>query len=381
MPAQTSAFAQIKLNNVIVTTDGNNRLRVGNSGVYYSGENYGGFITSSNLQGFPTSGNLESTGTALQTQITNSLGTKVTGVSITGGIAITGAVNISAGTNITLTQAGLNTFTIASTAAGGALGGVTGITISGSVAISGAIQFIGAYGTNVIHSGNTIGISGGGAGGGTTNNTYNINSGSGIFIYRSGIASGVSQQFINFPTTLDASPLVIATLHNDNFNNILSCQISGANQNGFYALLSANTPNTGYYLDIFASNSTQTGMATNVIVNNFVVSTWSNLIWGTTTTWTATPNTYEDRKILVMTGNTILSITSLYNGWAGVLQTIQSGILQSSGGYSLALPVNTQVANAGSGIIYLTSGSGSIDMVGFQYNGSKLFANMGNQFN
>jgi hypothetical protein len=48
---------------------------------------------------------------------------------------------------------------------GGALGGVTGISITGGVSISGEIDIVGIYGTNVIQSGNTIGVSGGGGGG------------------------------------------------------------------------------------------------------------------------------------------------------------------------------------------------------------------------
>lgn len=104
---------------------------------------------------------------------------------------------------------------------------------------------------------------------GGTNNYY-INSGSGIFIYRSGIQSGVETAFINFPTILDARPIVIATLHNDNFNDLISVQISGANPTGFHALFSEFLPRTGYYLDIQACSSNPSGMTPTVIVNNVV---------------------------------------------------------------------------------------------------------------
>jgi hypothetical protein len=113
---------------------------------------------------------------------------------------------------------------------------------------------------------------------------------------------------------------------------------------------------------------------------NIAISTWSQLTWNTTTIWSAATNVYEDRRILVMTGNTTLSITNLYNGWAGLLETIQSGNNAPSG-YSLFLPANTKVMNGGSGAVYLTSGFGAFDIVGFQYDGTNLFANMANLFN
>lgn len=111
---------------------------------------------------------------------------------------------------------------------------------------------------------------------------------------------------------------------------------------------------------------------------NFSNRAWSYLTWNNTTTWNANFYTIEDRKILVMTGNTILVITGLYNGWAGLLQTIQSG--NAASGYGLSMQNVTKVMNAGSGIINLTSGSGVYDMIGFQYDGNNLFANVGNQF-
>lgn len=290
----TNAFSQIRLTNTNIQVDGN-RLKVGNSGVLYSGENYGGFITTSNLNGLLSSGDadskygtianlnltgfnalnrdvtlsglIETSGTALQNQIdTERNKNTVTGVSISGGISITGAVNINAGANVSLTQAGLNTFTIAATAGQGAsYEGVTGITISGSTAISGAIQFIGAYGTNVIHSGNSIAISGGGGGGSTTNNTYVINSGSGIFLYKSGITSGIDKQFFTFPELL-TDPTVLASISSKTNDTIFTPLISGINTTGFWGIFPNTINSTGYFLNIFAA--TATGMAATVINNN-----------------------------------------------------------------------------------------------------------------
>ena len=105
---------------------------------------------------------------------------------------------------------------------------------------------------------------------------------------------------------------------------------------------------------------------------------FSNLTWGTTTTWNCLSGVTEDKKILILTGNTTLSVTGLYNGWCGVLETIQSGI--SSSGYLLTLPSNTKVMNGGSGIATLTSTSGAIDFLGFIYDGTRLAVNIGNNF-
>jgi len=146
---------------------------------------------------------------------------------------------------------------------------ISGISVTGGVAIQGAVNFVGLYGTQVIQSGsNTIGISGGAGGGGaTTINNFSINSGTGLYIYRSGITSGVAAQFITYPSILDTRPIVIATLHNDNDDNILGYQVSGANPTGFWAIFSDVVSHTGYYLDIMASNSSTTGMAT-IVINN-----------------------------------------------------------------------------------------------------------------
>jgi hypothetical protein len=154
---------------------------------------------------------------------------------------------------------------------------VSGISVTGSFGLTGNINFSGLGGLVVsTGAGNFIYFSGGAGGGGTTINNYAINSGSGIFIFRSGIQSGVSSQFINFPTSLDIRPIVLATIHNDISDLTLFGQVSGSNSTGFWILLSDTTNNTGYYLDIFASNSAQTGMATNVIVNNITNNYTSN---------------------------------------------------------------------------------------------------------
>ena len=312
------------------------------------------------------------------------------------GVLLSGEATSSTISNVVYTTgdqtiSGIKTFTGVLNAATGNFS--SGLFVSGVSVLTGSYSkvsvtgssvvlnpsFSGIGGTQVILSGQNVLISGS-SGPVTNNNNTFINSGTGLFIYRSGISSGVSEQFFKFPAILDARPIVIASLHNDVFNDILAYQISGANTSGFWGLFSESVANTGYYFDIMASNSSTTGMATIVIGGSTVSSsTWSSLTWGTGTTWAASSNVIEDKAILVMTGNSTLSITNLYNGWAGVLQVIQSG--NSSSGYLLTAPASTRVANAGSGIFSLTRVSGAIDMIGFEYDGSRLFASVGNNYN
>ena len=299
----------------------------------------------------------------------------ISGISITGGLAIQGALNISAGSNIALTQNGNNSFSISSSAIGGG-GGVTGISITGGNSITGLVSFTGLGGLQIYQVNNSIQISGGG---GVTTNNYSINSGSGLFIYRSGVTSGISEQFFTFPTILDSRPIVIATLHNDYFSDILAYQISGANTSGFWGIFSDTVPYTGYYFDIMASNSSTTGMATIVIggTSSITSSTWANLTWATGVIWPTTVNSVEDKAILIMTGNSTLNIANLYDGWAGTIKLIQSG---NRG--NLTLPPGTKAINGSSGYFQLTTGiSGAIDLISFQYDGTHLLATAGFNFN
>ncbi|MCK9282303.1 MAG: hypothetical protein M0P71_16930 [Melioribacteraceae bacterium] len=105
-------------------------------------------------------------------------------------------------------------------------------------------------------------------------------------------------------------------------------------------------------------------------------STWVNLSCSTITNWTTNPLTFEDKAKLALSGTSTLNISGLYDGWMGVLQTVQSG-----SGFNLLLPSGTKVANNGSGIVYLTTGiSGAIDTISFAYDGTNLFANIGNRW-
>ena len=111
--------------------------------------------------------------------------------------------------------------------------------------------------------------------------------------------------------------------------------------------------------------------------NSLVINSgFSNLNCLPTTIWNVISGVVEDKRILNLTGSTTLAISGLYNGWEGLLKTIQSG-----SGFNLNLPSGTKVAYNGSGQISLTTGiSGSIDFLSFVYDGNTLFANIANQF-
>lgn len=103
--------------------------------------------------------------------------------------------------------------------------------------------------------------------------------------------------------------------------------------------------------------------------------------------WTVSPNIAEERRIMHLTGNTILQISGLYNGWAALLETIQSGT--ASGTFSLSasgylsgqttgfLP---KVINSGAGSLPISRVSGNIDIFGLICDGTNLFISCGNSF-
>lgn len=151
---------------------------------------------------------------------------------------------------------------------------------------------------------------------------------------------------------------------------------------------SGNVQNTGFALtariDNLSGNLYSTGSNLNTkinalsgVISGSILSPWASLTCGVTTNWAAQQNIIEDRKILTLTGNSTLNITNLYNGWAGVLKTIQS-----PSGYNLTLPSGSKVINSGVGAISLSSGILSgIDVLGFEYDGANLLVGIGNNFN
>jgi hypothetical protein len=212
---------------------------------------------------FATITNVQSTGSNLYNDLTGASGQFNLNFATISNLQSTGTLLYNDLTGLS-GQAGINYATITNLFNTGKL--LSAISVTGSNIINYA-NLTGIGGLQVSQSGNIVLFSGGA--GSTTNNYYTLNSGSGIFFYQTGLSSGVSQQFITYPTILNTNPIVIATLYDNIDNNIMAYQISGANPTGFWIIMSETTQTTGYGLNVFASNSTNTGMATNVIVNNY----------------------------------------------------------------------------------------------------------------
>lgn len=201
--------------------------------------------------------------------------------------------------------------------------------------------------------------------GGISNNSYFINSGSGLFVFRTNIDTGVYQQYIPFPTIMDNKPLLVASLHNDVDNSIISSQASGINSSGFWALFSELIANTGYYMDAWVCNSTGTGLATTVIVNNSFISGYRQMENGFTGIGTNNyipkftyPSGLIDSVIAESGGNIGISTT------APISKLDVSGDIYASGGKVLTAAdsgnLQTQITNTGQNLYqYITSLSGT----------------------
>ena len=70
---------------------------------------------------------------------------------------------------------------------------------------------------------------------------------------------------------------------------------------------------------------------------------------------------------LVIGGNRTLSITNLKPGQYGTIKVVQD----ATGGRTLTLPATSKVANAGGGVLTLSTGANAIDTVTFYYDGAE----------
>jgi len=356
----------------------------GNVFVIINGQNFVISGDTGNLIGYVTINSLQTTGSTLDNKInslsgySNNTFSTINNLQNTGQqnynliIGLSGALN-SSGSNL---QSQINNLYSKDNSSGFLNFAVTGISITGGLGITGGIIFTGIGGFNIIQSGNIINFSGGGGGGTIVNNSFYVNSGSGLFVFQTPVETGISQKFINFPTTLNLNPTVTCSLNNSSVNNIISYQLSGTTTTGYWLLFSNIISHTGYIVNTFAANSTGTGLATTVIINNNIAS-WNTLIWNNPVIWNASQNIVEDRQILNLTGSTILNISGLYNGWAGTLK-----VKQQFSGFTLGLPSGAKVINSGLGSVILTTGkSGAIDVLGFEFDGTDLMVAIGNNFN
>jgi hypothetical protein len=132
---------------------------------------------------------------------------------------------------------------------------------------------------------------------------------------------------------------------------------------------------------LFGNWSLSGGGITGSITNAITASTvspraWSSLSAGAAVTWSTAQTVYEDRKTLIVTGPTTMSIQNLYNGWAGALK-----VTNGNTGSLLKISPTPKTINGGTGSIGLTNTSASVDFVAFNYDGTTLYAAFGNNFN
>jgi hypothetical protein len=149
--------------------------------------------------------------------------------------------------------------------------------------------------------------------------------------------------------------------------------------NGQNITISGNTGSLINYATI--NNLAITGSTLDNKINALsgTINPWINLTWANPLIWNVVTGFFEDRKRIILTGDSTLNISGLYNGWAGTLEIVQSG--NSTTGYNLTLPSNTRVINSGLGAVSLTRNSGARDILGLEYNGTTLFCAIGNNFN
>jgi hypothetical protein len=112
----------------------------------------------------------------------------------------------------------------------------------------------------------------------------------------------------------------------------------------------------------------------NTISNNTRIISKAVLTSGITTNWYMDISSNAE---VTLGGNSTLSITNLISGDVGTLSIIQGG----SGGYNLTLPANSKVANGGDGVITLSTGVGSTDLISFYYDGTYYYWNVGLNYN
>ena len=181
------------------------------------------------------------------------IGTGVTG-QFANAAAVTTAIN-SASTQ-TLTYVALNYLPIGTPLGTGGTGSL--IQVTGSSYLTG-INFSGINGTVISLSGNYALISA--SGGGTP--------GSGSYVFRNSIPSGVNNLYVSFPAPLDANVRIISSLNSSGSSSSLYVQQNtGITSNGFWAIFSDYTDGPDYFLDTIACLSTNIGLATTVIINS-----------------------------------------------------------------------------------------------------------------
>lgn len=96
---------------------------------------------------------------------------------------------------------------------------------------------------------------------------------SGSYIFSKIPISGVTSEFIKFPSSLGNNPYVICSLSNLSGNENIVVQSSGITSSGYYTQYSNIIDGSGYLLTTLASTSSQTGLATTIIIQNNLTTT------------------------------------------------------------------------------------------------------------
>lgn len=252
----------------------------------------------------------------------------ITGQIISGALTMTGI----GGTQVTISG---NTIVVSggtsSTSSVG--GGVTGLGISGSSPLTGYIQLVGTSGILLTQgqNPNVIAVSFGSA------NSY---------LFNSGISSGVSLQFINFPVALGSNPTVLTSLNSNTGSPIIGSQTSGLVSTGFWITFANSIPDNSYNLNVFAATTTFTGLITSLTSNTYntiVTGSINNIITGGVTSINLTGNLLSGSlNITGVAGNLVTAsgATIVISGDCN-----QYPILNSPLDYPMALGVGPMIWN------------------------------------
>ena len=211
---------------------------------------------------------------------------------------------------------------------------------------------------------NGMAISGGSGGGGSYTS-------SGSYIFNTQINSGVTQQFVAYPTNLGANPYVMCSMFNTGSNENIIAWPSGITSSGYYAQFGWATDDGNYILTTLAANASGLGLTT----VNYSVSGGpfyplnSNPSSYVTPSQTGNFITTEQTGIFATSGN--LNVTGIYlynliaSSSAGVstLNTL-SGMLTITGAgnvtVSNSLPNITVSGNTGIYSTFVTTGNTGI---------------------
>jgi len=139
-------------------------------------------------------------------------------------------------------------------------------------------------------------------GGGTSGNP------TGSYMFQTSISSGISNQFVTFPTNLGSNPTILLGLSSPTNDTYVPVQVSGATGSGFYAVFADSVPDSSYILNVIASTTTQTGMIS-TIINYTVINSGSAVNGGGVSTVNVTGLSISGDVQFIGLGGTIISIT------------------------------------------------------------------------